>query len=109
MTRTVTIMIVETYASTILVAGLPAHIDDPHPGVAEMGGEPGRAYERRAINRGHDDTSQWRALILAASKSNRKALFLLLLADAVEKVENQTTPKISQIVNFGLPRRCDAL
>ena len=32
-----------------------------------------------------------------------------LLDDAVEKVENRTTPKISPIVNFGLPRRCDAL
>jgi hypothetical protein len=30
-------------------------------------------------------------------------------ADAVEKVENRTTPKISQIVISGLPRRCDAL
>ena len=27
----------------------------------------------------------------------------------VEKVENRTTPKISQMVIFGLPRRCDAL
>jgi hypothetical protein len=34
---------------------------------------------------------------------------LLLLADAVEKVENRTTPKISQMVIFGLFRRCDAL
>jgi hypothetical protein len=34
---------------------------------------------------------------------------LSLWADAVEKVENRTTPKISQIANFGLPRRCDAL
>jgi hypothetical protein len=32
-----------------------------------------------------------------------------LLTDAVEKVENRTTPKISQMVIFGLPRRCDAL
>jgi hypothetical protein len=32
-----------------------------------------------------------------------------LMADAVEKVENRTTPKISQMVIFGLPRRCDAL
>jgi hypothetical protein len=32
-----------------------------------------------------------------------------LWADAVEKVKNRTTPKISQIVNFELPRRCDAL
>jgi hypothetical protein len=32
-----------------------------------------------------------------------------LPADAVEKVENRTTPKISQMVIFGLPRRCDAL
>jgi hypothetical protein len=31
------------------------------------------------------------------------------LADAVEKVENRTTPKISQMVIFELPRRCDAL
>jgi hypothetical protein len=31
------------------------------------------------------------------------------LADAVEKVENRTTPKISQMVIFGLLRRCDAL
>jgi hypothetical protein len=30
-------------------------------------------------------------------------------ADAVEKVENRTTPKISQMVIGGLPRRCDAL
>jgi hypothetical protein len=29
--------------------------------------------------------------------------------DAVEKVENRTTPKISQMVIFGLLRRCDAL
>jgi hypothetical protein len=29
--------------------------------------------------------------------------------DAVEKVENRTTPKISQMVIFGLPRRYDAL
>src|SRR5262245_30123179 len=54
MTRTVTIMIVETYAATILIAGLPAHIDDPHPGVVQMGGEPRCACERRAINRGHE-------------------------------------------------------
>jgi hypothetical protein len=32
-----------------------------------------------------------------------------LLADAVEKVENRATPKISQLVIFGLLRRCDAL
>jgi hypothetical protein len=32
-----------------------------------------------------------------------------LTVDAVEKVENRTTPKISQMVIFGLPRRCDAL
>jgi hypothetical protein len=31
-----------------------------------------------------------------------------LVADAVEKVENRTTPKISQMVIFGLLRRCDA-
>jgi hypothetical protein len=30
-------------------------------------------------------------------------------ADAVEKVENRSTPKISQKVIFGLHRRCDAL
>jgi hypothetical protein len=40
-----------------------------------MGGEPRRACERRAINRGHDDTCKGRALILVVSKSNRKALF----------------------------------
>src|SRR5262249_17560899 len=78
MTRAVTIMIVETYAATILIAGLPAHIDDPHPGVVQMGGEPRRACERRVINRGHDDTCKARPLILVVSKSNRKALFLLL-------------------------------
>jgi hypothetical protein len=33
----------------------------------------------------------------------------LLWVDAVEKVENRTTPKISQMVIFGLLRRCDAL
>jgi hypothetical protein len=32
-----------------------------------------------------------------------------ILTDAVEKVENRTTPKISQMVIFGLLRRCDAL
>jgi len=32
-----------------------------------------------------------------------------LRVDAVEKVENRTTPKISQMVIFGLLRRCDAL
>jgi hypothetical protein len=32
-----------------------------------------------------------------------------LVTDAVEKVENRTTPKISQMVIFGLPRRYDAL
>jgi hypothetical protein len=78
MTRTITIIIVETYAATILVAGLPAYIDDPHPGVAQMGGEPFRAYELRAIDRRHDVTCEWGALMLAASKSNGKALFLLL-------------------------------
>jgi hypothetical protein len=31
------------------------------------------------------------------------------LADAVEKVENRTTPKISQMVIFGLLGSCDAL
>jgi hypothetical protein len=31
------------------------------------------------------------------------------MADAVEKVENRTTPKISQIVIFELPHRRDAL
>jgi hypothetical protein len=31
------------------------------------------------------------------------------MADAVEKVENRATPKISQLVIFGLLRRCDAL
>jgi hypothetical protein len=30
------------------------------------------------------------------------------LTDAVEKVENRTTPKISQMLIFGLLRRCDA-
>jgi hypothetical protein len=34
---------------------------------------------------------------------------LPVVTDAVEKVENRTMPKISQMVNFGLPRRCDAL
>jgi len=32
-----------------------------------------------------------------------------LRVDAVEKVENRTTPKISQMLIFGLLRRCDAL
>ena len=32
-----------------------------------------------------------------------------ILTDAVEKVENRTTPKISQMLIFGLLRRCDAL
>jgi hypothetical protein len=77
MTGTVTIMIVETYAATILIAGLPAHIDDPHPGVVQMGGEPRRACERRAINGGHNDTCKGRALILVVSKSNRKVFLLL--------------------------------
>ena len=31
------------------------------------------------------------------------------LTDAVEKVENRTTSKISQMVIFGRLRRCDAL
>jgi hypothetical protein len=31
------------------------------------------------------------------------------MTDAVEKVENRKTPKISQLVSFGLLRRCDAL
>jgi hypothetical protein len=31
------------------------------------------------------------------------------LTDAVEKVENRTTPKIPQMLIFGLLRRCDAL
>jgi hypothetical protein len=32
-----------------------------------------------------------------------------LMVDAVEKVENRMTPKISQMVIVGLLRRCDAL
>jgi hypothetical protein len=32
-----------------------------------------------------------------------------VLSDAVEKVENRRTMKISQMVGFGLSRRCDAL
>jgi hypothetical protein len=35
--------------------------------------------------------------------------FKTLMTDAVEKVENRTMPKISQMAIFGLPRRCDAL
>jgi hypothetical protein len=36
-------------------------------------------------------------------------LGLPALTDAVEKVENRRTPKISQMVSFGLLRRRDAL
>jgi hypothetical protein len=46
MSRKVSIVVVKAYAATILVSGLPAYIDDPHPWVVQMGGKPSRAYER---------------------------------------------------------------
>jgi hypothetical protein len=46
---------------------------------------------------------------LCPLRIRRTTLKCPLMVDAVEKVENRTTPKISQMVIFGLLRRRDAL
>src|SRR5207248_11659803 len=46
---------------------------------------------------------------MSAFRGNPEDVCLLCMTDAVEKVENRTTPKISQMLIFGLLRRCDAL
>src|SRR5882757_1560961 len=87
----------------------------PYPGLIEMAaaieGQPGhpRHSERRPPMRRSSFCGALEVSFTPDSGHRQHRSMGPLWVDAVEKVENRTTPKISQMLIFGPLRRCDAL